>query len=160
MMLKPPALLSVEHEVEGFRSGVTSLDDWLIRRARGNQSSGASRTYVVADDANRVIAYYALAAGAIASTDATSRFRRNMPDPIPVAILGRLAIDQAYQGQGLGTALLKDCVFRVRQAASILGVRGLVVHALSDEAKRFYEKYGFIAGRSNPMTLVLSLTEV
>ena len=106
-----------------------------------------------------MIAYYALAAGAIASNDTTSRFRRNMPDPIPVAILGRLAIDKSYQGQCLGTALLKDCVFRVRQAASILGVRGLVVHALSDDAKTFYEKFGFTAGKTNPMTLLLSLTE-
>ena len=156
-MLKLPALLSDAHEVDGFRSGISVLDDWLIRRARANQASGASRTYVVTTDANRVVAYYALAAGAIASTEATGPFKRNMPDPIPVAVLGRLAIDQAFQGQGLGTALLKDGVLRVQHAASIVGIRGLVVHALSDDAKIFYEKFGFIAGKTNPMTLLLAL---
>ena len=156
-MLNPPVLLSDAHGLDHFTGGVSVLDEWLSRRARANQASGASRTYVVAEDAGRVIAYYALAAGALAATEATSRFKRNMPDPIPVAILGRLAIDQAYQGKGLGAALLKDCVFRVRQAAKILGVRGLVVHALSDDAKLFYEKFGFTASLSNPMTLLLSI---
>ena len=158
-MLNPPTLLSDTHDLESFSSGVSGLDDWLLRRARANQVSGASRTYVVTADKDRVIGYYALAAGALATTEATTRFKRNMPDPIPVAILGRLAIDQSYQGQGLGTALLKDCVLRVRQAASILGLRGLVVHALSDEAKAFYETFGFVAGKGDPMTLLLSLAE-
>lgn len=80
-----------------------------------------------------------------------------MPDPIPMAILGRLAVDMGWQGKGLGTALIQDAVLRTTQAASILGIRGLLVHAISDEAKAFYEGYGFTATPKNPLTLVLSL---
>ena len=155
-MLDAPAPLSAEHLVEGFTSGTASLDDWLKRRARANQVSGASRTYVAAE-AGRVVGYYCLASGALALNDAPGGIRRNMPDPIPMAILGRLAVDQTWQGRGLGAALLRDAVERTQAASAILGIRGLLVHALSDEAKSFYEHHGFVASASRPMTLVLSL---
>jgi GNAT superfamily N-acetyltransferase len=155
-MLEAPALLSPEHQVDGFISGATSLDEWLKRRARANQISGASRTYVVAE-AGRVAGYYCLASGALALNDAPGGLRRNMPDPIPMAILGRLAVDQAWQGHGLGVALLQDAVERTLTASAILGIRGLLVHALSEVAKRFYEYHGFVASSSRPMTLVMSL---
>lgn len=155
-MLEAPALLSAEHQVDGFFSGTASLDDWLKRRARANQISGASRTYVVAE-AGRVVGYYCLASGALALNDAPGGLKRNMPDPIPMAILGRLAIDQAWQGRGLGAALLRDAVERTQAASAILGIRGLLVHALSEEAKRFYAYHGFVASPSRPMTLVMSL---
>lgn len=157
-MLEAPALLSAEHRIDGFTSGTPSLDDWLKRRARANQISGASRTYVIAD-AGRVVGYYCLASGALALYDAPGGLKRNMPDPIPMVILGRLAIDQTYQGRGLGAALLRDAVERTRAASTILGIRGLLVHALSEEAKRFYEYHGFVAAPSRPMTLVMSLKE-
>jgi GNAT superfamily N-acetyltransferase len=128
----------------------------LKRRAHANQVSGASRTYVVTSS-NRVAGYYCLASGALALNSAPASLRRNMPDPIPVAILGRLAVDRAWQGQGLGVALLQDAVNRTGQAANILGIRGLLVHALSIEAKAFYEHHGFIASPTQPMTLILSL---
>lgn len=153
-MLLAPALLADAHQLDSFDSGIASLDDWLKRRARANQLNGASRTYVVADDAGRVVGYYALASGALAPMDAPGR---NMPDPIPMAILGRLAVDRTCQGQGLGVALLQDAVLRIRQAASIMGIRGILVHAISDDAKRFYEHHGFIAGPRQSMTLILSL---
>lgn len=156
-MLRPPEPLDASHSLEAFSSGVPSLDDWLKRRARTNHASGASRTYVVADEGNRVVGYYALASGALASSEAPGRLRRNMPDPIPMAVLGRLAIDSDHQGQGVGVALLRDAVLRVRQASSILGIRGLLVHAISEDAKAFYEHHGFTAGVNAPMTLVLSL---
>jgi GNAT superfamily N-acetyltransferase len=155
-MLEAPTLLSAEHRIDGFTSGTTSLDDWLKRRARANQISGASRTYVVAE-AGRVVGYYCLASGALALNDAPGGLKRNMPDPIPMAILGRLAIDQAWQGHGLGAALLRDAVERTHSASTILGIRGLLVHALSEEAKRFYEYHGFVASPSRQMTLVMSL---
>ena len=155
-MLEAPALLSVEHRIDGFTSGMASLDDWLKRRARANQISGASRTYVVAE-AGRVVGYYCLASGALALNDAPGGLKRNMPDPIPMAILGRLAIDQTWQGRGLGAALLRDAVERTQAASAILGIRGLLVHALSEEAKRFYSHHGFVASPSRPMTLVMSL---
>lgn len=105
----------------------------------------------------KVIAYYSLASGALALYEAPGSLKRNMPDPIPMAILGRLAVDQSWQGRGLGVALLRDAVERTQAASEILGIRGLLVHALSDQAKAFYEHYGFVASPVRPMTLVMSL---
>ena len=156
-MLQAPAPLSEQHILDDFDSGVPSLDDWLRHRAWANQVSGASRTYVAADGEQRVVGYYALASGAMALVEAPSRMKRNMPDPVPMAILGRLAVDRTAQGRGIGVALLQDAVLRVRQAAEIMGIRGILVHAISDAARRFYEHHGFSASRTNPMTLVLSL---
>ncbi|MBB4238940.1 GNAT family N-acetyltransferase [Rhizobium esperanzae] len=155
-MLSPPALLGEAHDLQLFNSGHDSLDEWLRRRARANQVSGASRTYVVCEG-ERVIGYYCLSSGALAVSHAPGTIRRNMPDPVPMAVLGRLAIDRNWQGKGVGAALLQDAVLRTGQAAHIMGIRGLLVHAVSDEAKAFYERYGFVASPANPMTLVLSL---
>jgi GNAT superfamily N-acetyltransferase len=155
-MLSAPAPLSAEHRLDDFACGVDSLDDWLKRRARPNQVSGASRTYVVAEG-TQVVGYYCLASGALALNDAPALVRRNMPDPVPVAILGRLAIHQAWQGRGVGVALLQDAVLRTFHASEILGIRGLLVHALSGEAKAFYEHHGFVASPTQLMSLILSL---
>jgi GNAT superfamily N-acetyltransferase len=155
-MLSAPTLLGETHDLVQFQSGNDTLDDWLRRRARANQVSGASRTYVVADDL-RVVGYYCLASGALDLADAPGTVRRNMPDPIPMAVLGRLAVDREWQGKGLGVALLQDAVLRTTQAAAIMGIRGLLVHAISDAAKTFYERHGFTASPKHPMTLVLSL---
>ena len=156
MSLEAPAPLTEAHQVAGFSCGVPSLDEWLIRRAWANQVSGASRTYVVADG-GRVVGYYGLASGALAAIDAPGALRRNMPDPIPMAILGRLAIAQDWQGHGIGVALLRDAVERTQAASAILGIRGLLVHALSEQAASFYRHYGFIASPTQPLTLVMSL---
>ncbi len=86
---------------------------------------------------NRIIAYYALASGAVKQPEAPGRFRRNMPDPIPVDVLGRLAIDGAHQGRGIGRALVRDAGLRLLNAAEILGIRGVLVHAISDDALNF-----------------------
>lgn len=155
-MLGAPEPLSPEHLLDGFACGMTSLDDWLKRRARSNQDSGASRTYVVAE-ARRVMGYYCLASGALALSDAPGNLKRNMPDPVPMVILGRLAVDRTWQGRGLGAALLRDAVERTQTASAILGIRGLLVHALSEEAKAFYQQHGFTSAPERPMTLVLSL---
>lgn len=106
-----------------------------------------------------MIGYYCLSSGAIAAVDAPGSVRRNMPDPIPMAILGRLAIDQAFQGRGIGKAMLQDAVLRAGQAASIMGIRGLLVHALDDKAKTFYERFGFRGSPTSPLTLILSLKQ-
>lgn len=155
-MLSAPTRLGDAHDLDLFNSGNDTLDDWLRRRARANQMSGASRTYVAAED-QRVVGYYCLSSGALDLADAPGPVRRNMPDPIPIAVLGRLAVDRNWQGKGLGAALLQDAVLRTAQAADIMGIRGLLVHAISDEAKTFYEHYGFQASPAHPMTLVLSL---
>jgi GNAT superfamily N-acetyltransferase len=157
--LWPPELLADRHELGDFRSGESSLDDWLRRRARANQASGASRTYVVCKD-KRVIGYYALASGVVAVESAPGRFRRNMPDPIPVAVLARLAVDRDWQGQGIGRALFRDAAGRVAHAADSIGIRGIVVHAISEEAKRFYVALGFDPSPREPMTLMVTLSDV
>ena len=154
--LTPPEPLGDAHGLARFDSGVATFDDWLRRRARANQAGGASRTYVVAID-EVVVGYYCLSSGAVAAIDTPSSVRRNMPDPIPVTLLGRLAVDLSQQGRGLGTALLQDAVLRTLQAARIVGVRGLLVHAISDATRLFYERHGFVPSPGNPMSLILSL---
>ena len=156
MTVSAPVLLSVEHIVSEFECGVPSLDEWLKRRAQGNQVSGASRTYV-ASEGQRVIGYYCLSSGALTLIDSPGPLRRNMPDPVPMAIFGRLAVDQTGRGKGLGVALLRNAVRRTMEAREIIGIRGLIAHAISAEAKEFYERFGFVASPTQPMTLVLSL---
>lgn len=159
MALSRPEPLADGHDLSEFSSGAASLDDWLRRRARANQVSVASRTFVIAED-GKVIGYYALASGAIAVTSTVGRFRRNMPDPIPVVVLGRLAIDRSQQGRGLGRALFRDCALRVAQAADTIGIRGIVVHAISEEAKAFYQALGFDPSPAEPMTLMVTLADI
>lgn len=159
MKLTAPMPLTEHHVTEGFSSGIESLDQWLKRRSLKNQIQGASRTYVVCDE-TRVVAYYALASGAITTTDATGRFRRNMPDPIPVVVLGRLAVDQTMHGKGFGRSLVRDAGMRVIQAADAIGIRGMTVYALSDVARTFYEKVGFDPSPLDPHLLMISLTDL
>ena len=156
--LTGPEKLKAEHDVSAFKSGETTLDHWLKRRASANEESGASRTYVVCFG-NRVVGYYALVNGAVAHNEVIGRVRRNMPDPIPVMVIGRFAIDEAYQGQGIGAALLRDAILRTFQAAEIAGIRAILVHAISDDAKKFYERSGFYASPVNPMTLMITLAD-
>ena len=158
-MVAAPEPLASHHDLEPFASGVDSLDQWLRRRALKNQATGASRTFVVCEG-RRVMAYYALAASAVAVEAASGRFRRNMPDPIPVAVLGRLAIDQSYQGQGIGRALVRDVGLRLLNAAEILGIRGVLVHAISDAARAFYEAVGFRPSPKDPMMLMVGLHDL
>jgi predicted N-acetyltransferase YhbS len=156
--INPPEKLRSEHDSSEFDSGEPALDDWLRRRALNNETSGASRTYVVSMG-SKVVGYYALSAGAIAHIHAPGRIKRNMPDPIPVVVLGRLAVDRNWHGKGIGIGLLRDAVLRAVQAAEIAGVRAILVHAISDAAKRFYEKYGFIASTLDPMTVMITIAE-
>nr|WP_235566188.1 GNAT family N-acetyltransferase [Methylibium sp. Root1272] len=158
-MLSAPQPLSDEHQLADFDSGEPSLDDWLRRRAAKNQANGSSRTYVVCEG-DRVVGYYCLAAGAVGHAEAPSTMRRNRPDPVPVLVLGRLAIHKSHHQQGIGTALLNDAIRRAIQAADIAGVTALLVHALSEQARRFYLSRGFIESPVKPMTLCLMLATV
>lgn len=158
--LSAPQPLAADHLLDGFASGEASLDEWLKRRALSNQSSGASRTFVVTDQEERVFGYYAMAAGAVSHQMATSGVRRNMPAPIPVMVLARLAIDHRVQGIKLGAALLQDAVNRAVAVSQNAGVRALLVHALHDRARQFYEHYGFQESPQHPMTLMLRLNTV
>jgi len=152
-----PQPLAAHHQVEGFTCGEPSLDEWLRRRASKNQANGSSRTYVVVED-DAVVAYYCLSAGAISHAEAPSNLKRNRPDPIPVIVLGRLAIHIDHHQRGLGTALVRDALLRTLQAAEVAGVAAILVHAISEQARRFYLSRGFLQSPIQPMTLCLPLS--
>jgi GNAT superfamily N-acetyltransferase len=156
--LSAPEKLGADHDLSKFECGEPPLDDWLRRRALQNEESGASRTYVVCAG-QRVVGYYALAVGAVAHAEAPGRVRRNMPDPVPVMIIGRLAVHKDFQGRKIGAALLRDAVLRTLQAADVAGIRAILVHAISEPARRFYENCGFIASPMDPMTLMITVAE-
>ena len=107
-----------------------------------------------------MVGYYALASGGISIRSAVGNFRRNMPDPIPVVILARLAIDSSFQGQGLGRALFRDAALRVVQSADTIGIRGIIVHAISAEAKDFYIALGFNVSPLEPMMLMVTIKDL
>ena len=157
LQLSAPQPLTVTCILDGFECGEAALDEWLKRRAMINQLSGASRSFVVADQEGRVFGYYALAAGAVSHQLATGSVRRNMPDPIPIMVLARLAVDRRAQGIKLGASLLKDAVNRAVVVSRNAGVRALLVHALHDRAKEFYEHYGFQSSPLHPTALMLRL---
>jgi GNAT superfamily N-acetyltransferase len=152
-----PQKLSTSHDLSQFDSGEPLLDQWLRHRALRNEGSGASRTYVVSAE-ERVVGYYTLAVGAVARADAPGRVRRNVPDPIPVMVLARLAVDRSFQKRGIGSGLLRDAVLRTAQASSIAGIRAIMVQAMSEDAKRFYEAAGFVASPVHPMSLMIPLS--
>lgn len=154
-----PQRLAADQDVATFECGVPELDDWLKRQAYRNEVSGASRTFVVTAG-GRVVGYYALANGAVSHQRATGRVRRNMPEPIPVMVLGRLAVDREFQGKGLGSALLRDALLRTLQASEIAGIRALLLHVLSDSAKHFYLHHGFAESPVDSMTLMITLADL
>jgi len=157
--LRAPQLLGETHELDAFDCGAPSLDQWLKRRARGNQATGASRVYVVCRG-DCVVGYYALAAGAVERDEAPRTVRRNMPSPIPVIILGRLAVDAQEQGNGVGAALLRDALLRVLNAAREIGAAAILVHALNDRAKAFYLEHGFVESPVEPLVLMLPVKDI
>ena len=155
-----PQPLALAHQCADFSCGEPTLDEWLKRRAMANQVRGASRTFVVTDPQHTVYGYYALAAGAVSQQIATRGIRRNMPDPVPVLVLARLAVDYRAQGMHLGGALLQDAVNRAVAVSQNTGVRALLVHALHERAKQFYQHYGFQASPVDALTLMLRLGSV
>ena len=156
--LAPPAPITSAHELADFDSGEVSLDEWLKKRALKNHAAGASRCFVLCAGSS-VIGYYSLSAGAISHQAATKGMRRNMPDPLPVLLLGRLAVDKRYHNRGLGQSLLRDAMMRAVKVAGRRG-RSPLVHALSDQAKRFYLSRGFVESPLQPMTLLMTLATV
>jgi GNAT superfamily N-acetyltransferase len=155
--MQAPQPLAQAHDCSEFDCGESILNEWLKQRAFANQVTGASRTFVVVGERNQVLDYYALAVGAVVHAGATGAVRRNMPDPIPVMVLGRLAVDLSCQGKKLGTAMLKDAVLRTIAVSENAGVRALLVHALNEPARQFYLQRGFSVSPINPLTLMLLL---
>ena len=157
--LTAPAQIREHHEVSRFDSGIESLDAWLRSKARMNEAKGGSRTYVVCDG-NQVVGFYSLAASSVEKRRLSSRIGRNMPEPIPVILLGQLAVDRRHQGRGLGRDLLQDAAKRALSAADAIGARALIVQALNREAKRFYERFGFTSFAKEPLMMLLRMSEL
>lgn len=157
--LRRPEPLNQTHQVDAFRCGIDNLDNWLKRRARANQASGASRTFVVCRG-QAVVGYYALAAGSIDHDQAPGRIRRNMPAPIPAIVLGRLAVAASEQASGLGHALVRDALARVQAAAKQIGAAAILAHAVNERAKDFYLSCGFIESPLDPLTLMARVKDV
>lgn len=155
-MYSAPELLNATHHLDDFDCGEEALNSWLKRNALKNQQNQASRTFVICQN-NNVVGFYALAAGSVSHQFVSGGLRRNMPDPIPVVVLGRLAIDLTHQGQQLGAALLKDAVLRASAVSQQVGVKALLVHALNDKAKAFYLNYGFQVSPIDDLILLLKL---
>jgi GNAT superfamily N-acetyltransferase len=158
-IIKAPALLNNTHDLSHFDCNNEILNEWLQKRALKNQDTGASRTFVICDD-NKVIGYYALASGSVERLMAPKAIARNMPQPIPVIVLGRLAVDRQFQGQRLGAALLKDAMLRTLTIAQNVGIRALMVHAISQQAKDFYLSYEFKTSLVDPMALLISVANL
>jgi predicted GNAT family N-acyltransferase len=158
-VISPPTTFTGSHDVASFDCGNSSLNDWLIKRALKNQHNNASRSFVISAQ-QRVIGYYAVANGSVERHDAPKAIARNMPEPIPVIVLGRLAVDVREQGRGLGSALLKDALLRTLSVSNNVGIRAVLVHAISYEAKDFYLGYGFQVSPLDPMTLMLPVRHI
>lgn len=157
--LTAPEHIQAHHELAAFDCGEPELNDWLRLQALKNEASGASRAYVICAD-GRVVGYYALATGAIARAAASGKVRRQMPDPIPVMIIGRLAVDVRHQGQGFGYGLLRDALLRTVQVAEQTGIRAVLLHAMTAEAKKFYQRAGFQESPIDPMTMMITIADI
>lgn len=157
--LSAPAPLSAAHDLTAFDCGEPALDDWLRQRALANESR-FSRTYVVCEG-HRVAAYYCLSAGAVARAAAPGKVRRNAPDAIPVSVIGRLAIDRAWQGKGLGADLLADALSRIAAASRSIGIGAVLVQAKDEAARAFYLRCAeFIEYPGDSRTLFLPIETV
>lgn len=154
-----PEPLTSAHRIGNFDCGADSLNLWIQKHALKNETAGASRTFVVCSE-QQVIGYYALATGSVAQQEATGKVKRKMPGPIPVMVLGRLAVDKRWQTKGIGKGLLKDALLRTLSVANQVGIRAILVHALSQEAKEFYLRHGFAESPIEPFTLMLCLQDI
>lgn len=153
-----PRPIRAKDDLTGFDSGEASLDDWLRKRAVTNQATGAFRCFVTCRD-RPVVGFYALATGSVHRLEASSRVGQGMPEPIPVVLLGRLAVDRKQQGHGLGANLLRDAITRTVAAAEIVGIRALLVHALHERAREFYLHHDFEPSLTDPMHLMLLMKD-
>lgn len=160
-MICAPELLAVDHELVNFDCGQPGLNLWLKKKAlKAQQVGGSARTYVVCEGDCQVVGFYSLATGAVNREDVSGKVRRNMPDPIPVVLLARLAVDVSFQGRGIGPGLLKDALLRVVGAAEEIGIRAVLVHALNQQVTDFYRKHGFYESPTQPQTLMLTVQEI
>ncbi len=159
--LSEPVLLTASHGLTKFNSGQSSLDDWLRNYALISEGKTA-RTYVVCDKASAVVGYYCISMGCVERGALPSKLKRarGMPNQIPVAIIGRLARDNAYRGKGLGLDLLQDALIRILSVSKVIGVRAVLVHALDDEAAEFWKQNEFSECPIGSGTFFLSIETI
>lgn len=159
MRYSSPEPIQPTHDLTTFNCEKAALNDWLRNKALENETQGASRTYVVCCG-EKVVGYYSLAAASVNHSNVPGKIKRNMPDPIPVMLLGKLAVDINHKNRGLGKGLVKDAIQRILQASAIAGIRAILVHAIDEDAKRFYvEKCGFMSSPIDPLILLIKLTD-
>ena len=157
-----PEPLARRHLVDDFDCGEPALDDWLKRHARQAQAAGSARTFVTTTEDTKVVGYYALAATQVEPDEATTRLLKGEPQrrAVPAVLLARLAVDHRHQGGGLGRSLLQDAVLRTLQAADSIGVRAMLIHAKHEQARAWYEGYGFEPSPTDPLHLMLLVKDL
>jgi GNAT superfamily N-acetyltransferase len=154
------AKLRPVHAIDAFDCGREDLNRYLLRFAWPNQQAGAAQTYVgLVGDA--VAGYHTLAVGQVTREEAPQRLTKGLArHPVPIMLIGRLAVDRRWQGQGVGSALLRDAMQRTVQAADIAGIRAFAVHAKDEKAQSFYQKFDFLPSPTDPMHLFVLLKDV
>lgn len=160
MTLRAPEPLAAQHRLEGFDCGKPALNDWLLRHARQAQGSGSAKTFVVADDDDRVTGYFSLTVGQVDTLEAPERIRKGMGQyPVPVVIVARLAVSREHHGRGIGIGMLQDAIRRTQVIAEQAGVRAMLTHPIDKDALRFYTRFGFIASPLREQQLLLLLKD-
>lgn len=160
MTLRAPESLAAHHRPESFDCGKRALNDWLLRHARQAQGSGSAKTFVVADDDDRLAGYFSLTVGQVDTLEAPQRIRQGLGQyPVPVVILARLAVSREHQGRGIGVGMLQDAIRRTLVIAEQAGVRAMLTHPIDADAARFYTRFGFIASPLREQQLLLLLKD-
>lgn len=162
MAYSAPEPLRGKHDAEGFECGEPALDVWVEKHARQAEASGSARVFVTTDDRERVVGFYALAAASVSPKEATERLAKGQAkhQAVPAILIGRLAVDSGHQEKQVGRSLLQDALLRCAAAAESIGARAVIVHAISDEAARFYERFGFEASPTDPHHLILLMKDL
>jgi predicted GNAT family N-acyltransferase len=155
-----PETLGPHHELDDFDCGIHSLNDYLKRRAASDQAADKSRTYVVCCG-NRVVGYFSLAAAGVEARDATGRAAKGQgAQPVPAILIGRLAVDIAERGRGIGRELLIETLVKSAHAADTIGARVVLVHAVNEHARAFYLRYGFEPSPTDPLHLMMLMKDI
>jgi GNAT superfamily N-acetyltransferase len=158
MRCRSPESLSGDHNLGDFTCGEVSLDEWLLNVARKAEKTGTAKTYVaVAGEGSRVVGYYSIAAGSVSRAQALGWLGKNSPDPVPTIVLARLAVDEDYQGEGVGGLLMLDAFDRILQASQVIGAKAIVVNPISQAARSFYLGWGFEELAGDPLTLIMRM---
>lgn len=158
--LLAPQRITRDHNVAGFSCGNDSLDQYLQRRALKCDAAGDAKVIVLPTENLEVLGYYTISAASVTHEKAVSKLKRNSPDPIPMALIGRFAIQTEMQGQGIGRALMRDAILRISQASDMIGIKGVLLHAINDDAKNFYTHLGFSESTIEDSLMMVRLVDI